>query len=107
MSRAAKIDTLCEQVLLASALGGVFLGMGGFISQSMFWFGCALMALGFGILCLVTLIQTRVRRKAFALEDEALQWRSKWWNLRGDCIRHLRAGVKNHETLMAALKEDE
>lgn len=65
------------------------------------------MTVGFGVMTLATLLQARVYRKAFALEDEALRWRSKWWNLRGDCIRHLRAGVKNHETLMAALKEDE
>lgn len=71
MSRSEKIDSLCEQVMLASALGGVFLGMGGFISQSMFWLGCVLMVLGFCILCLATLIQGRVRREALALEEEA------------------------------------
>lgn len=101
------IDTLCERVLLVSCLGGVFLGMGGVVAQSLFWLGCGLMAAGFSIMTLATQLQARVYRKAFALEEEALQWRSKWWNLRGDCIRHLRAGVKNHETLMAALKEDE
>jgi hypothetical protein len=101
------IDTLCERVLLASCLGGVFLGMGGVIAQSLFWLGCGLMTVGFGVMTLATLLQARVYRKAFALEEEALQWRSKWWNLRGDCIRHLRAKIKNNEALMTALKEDE
>lgn len=70
-SRFSVIDSLCEQVLLVSALGGVFLGMGGFIAQSLFWLGCTLMASGFGLLCLATLIQWRVRREALALEEEA------------------------------------
>ena len=107
MSRAAKIDTLCEQVMLASALGGVCIGMGGVILQSVFWLGCTLMASGFGLLCLATLIQGRVRREALALEEEALQWSGKWYLLRGACVRFLRAEIKNHEALMAALKEDE
>ena len=73
MNRPEKIDSLCEQVLLASALGGVLLGMGCFISQSVFWLGCTLMVLGFGLLCLATLIQAHVRREALALEEEALR----------------------------------
>lgn len=107
MSRPEKIDTLCEQVLLVSALGGVFLGMGGFVAQSMFWLGCGLMTAGFGVMTLATLIQARVRREALALEEDALQWRSKWRVLRGVCVRFLRAQIKNNEALMAALKEDE
>lgn len=73
MSRSEKIDSLCEQVMLASAFGGVLLGMGCFISQSVFWPGCVMMASGFGLLCLATLIQARVRREALALEEEALR----------------------------------
>ena len=106
-SRFSVIDSLCERVLLVSAFGGVFLGMGGFIAQSMFWLGCGLTAIGFGFMTLATLIQARVRREAFALEDEALQWRGKWCLLRDACVRFLRAQIKNNEALMAALKEDE
>lgn len=73
MSRSEKIDSLCEQVMLASALGGVCIGMGGVISQSVFWLGCTLIASGFGLLCLATLIQGRVRRESLALEEEAVR----------------------------------
>lgn len=73
MSRSEKIDSLCEQVMLASALGGVCIGMGGVISQSVFWLGCTLMASGFGLFCLATLIQGRVRRESLALEEEAVR----------------------------------
>ena len=73
MSRSEKIDSLCEQVMLASALGGVCIGMGGVISQSVVWLGCTLIASGFGLLCLATLIQGRVRRESLALEEEAVR----------------------------------
>ena len=107
MNRSNELDTLCGQVLLLSAFGGVFLGMGGFVAQSMFWLGCGLMVVGFGFMAWATLMQTRVRREALALETEALQWSGKWYLLRGACVRFLRAELKNHEALMAALKEDE
>jgi len=107
MNRSNELDTLCGQVLLLSAFGGVFLGMGGFVAQSMFWLGCGLMVVGFGFMTWATLMQTRVRREALALETEALQWSGKWYLLRGACVRFLRAEIKNHEALMAALKEDE
>ena len=107
MNRSNELDTLCGQVLSLSAFGGVFLGMGGFVAQSMFWLGCGLMVVGFGFMTWATLMQARVRREALALETEALQWSGKWYLSRGACVRFLRAEIKNHEALMAALKEDE
>ncbi|MFC2278552.1 MAG: hypothetical protein ACFNUL_04880 [Cardiobacterium hominis] len=73
MNRSNELDTLCGQVLLLSAFGGVFLGMGGFIAQSMFWLGCGLTAIGFGFMTWATLMQVRLRREALALEEEALR----------------------------------
>jgi hypothetical protein len=60
-------------VLLLSAFGGVFLGMGGFVAQSMFWLGCGLTVVGFGFMTWATLMQVRLRREALALEEEALR----------------------------------
>lgn len=107
MNRPEKIDSLCEQVLLASALGGVLLGMGCFISQSVFWLGCVSMALGFGLLCLATLIQAHVRREALALEEEAQQWRNTCRRLDRCCEQFLRAQNRNNRALAAQLKGDE
>lgn len=105
MSRLEKIETLCGQVQLASAFGGVFLGMGSFISQSMFWLGCVLMVLGFCILCLVTLIQVRVRREASDLEWEMQRWHKAYLDLHNDFAQFLRGRLAANEVLIEALKE--
>ena len=73
MNRSNELDTLCGQVLLLSAFGGVFLGMGGFVAQSMLWLGCGLTVVGFGFMTWATLMQVRLRREALALEEEALR----------------------------------
>lgn len=73
MNRSNELDTLCGQVLLLSAFGGVFLGMGGFVAQSMFWLGCGLTVVGFGFMTWATLMQVCLRREALALEEEALR----------------------------------
>ena len=106
-SRFSVIDSLCEQVLLVSALGGVFLGMGGFIAQSLFWLGCGLMTVGFGVMTLATLLQNRLRREALALEKEALRWRSTCRRLDRCCEQFLRAQNRNNRALAAQLKGDE
>ena len=106
-TKASVIDTLCERVLLASCLGGVFLGMGGVVAQSLFWLGCGLMTVGFGVMTLATLLQARVYRKAFALEEEALRWRSTCRRLDMCCEQFLRAQNRNNRALAAQLKGDE
>lgn len=105
MNRSNELDTLCGQVLLLSAFGGMFLGMGGFVAQSMFWLGCGLMVVGFGFMTWATLMQVRVRREASDLEWEMQHWHKAYLDLHNDCAQFLRGRLAANEVLIEALKE--